>query len=222
MLPPLIDEDDGLSDPLPDGPGPLLARWFDEARTCEQIRNPDAIALATTDADGAPDVRIVLCRGLDASAGRFEFFTHYDSPKGRALDATGRASAVLHWDPLGRQVRFAGRVERSPRARSDDYFAGRPALSQLSAWASRQSEPVADRRALEARMEATRERFREAEAADTIPRPPEWGGYVLIAERVELWKSRAGRLHDRGCWTRSLGDGTAAPGGRWVATRLQP
>lgn len=210
-----------LSDPLPETPMPLLAAWLEQARSDRRIRNPDAIALATVDTKGTPQVRFVLCRDFDPQRARFTFYTSYRSPKARELEASGRASAAFYWDPLGRQVRISGAVTRCVEADSDAYFASRHPLSQLAARASEQSAPIADRATLEAKLEAERERQGDG-SERPIERPRDWGGYVIEAERIELWSSREGRLHDRGLWTRRR---AAADGGepiRWRVERLQP
>lgn len=215
--------DPSLEDPLPDSPLPLLARWLEEARTSKIIRNHDAIALATVDEGGSPRVRMVLARRFDLTAGCFSFYTHRDSPKARQVEAAGRASAVLHWDALSRQVRFEGRVARASDSDSDDYFAARPRASQIAAWASAQSQPIASRAALVERFEETAARFGGTDAAVEVPRPPDWGGYVFRFERVELWVDRPGRLHDRALWIR-IEDASTDPSGRstWRVDRLQP
>ena len=210
-----IDPD--LLDPIPANPFPTLVRWFEEARACDSIPNPEAMAVASVDAAGDPQVRLVLCRGFDPKEGRFEFFTNYESDKGVQLDAHPRASCVIHWDPLGRQVRFTGAVVRTTEERSDTYFASRDPLSQISAWASRQSRVVKDRETLEASRAALRARLGDGSAVP-IPRPPHWGGLVIEAEHIELWSAREGRLHDRARWSRRR-EGTTT---RWDGARLQP
>lgn len=207
-------------EPLRDDPMPLVEMWLREARERSGLPNPDAMSVATVDADGEPSLRIVLCRGFDRDRARFEFFTHYDSPKGRALLAHPRAAATFHWDPLGRQLRIAGRVEKTSAARSDEYFAGRHPLSQLGAWASDQSAPIASRAELERRLDAVRERFGDGRDRP-IPRPPDWGGFALLADRIELWSAREGRLHDRARYDLAPPSDPAAPL-RWRVARLQP
>lgn len=206
-----------LADPLPESPLPLLGRWFEEARANEAIRNPDAMALATIDASGHPQVRFVLCRGRDLERARFTFYTHYESAKGRDLDARREASAAFHWDPLARQVRVSGPVARAPTSESDAYFAGRPPDSQLSAWASAQSRPIESREALARALERAREVHGDGSDCP-IPRPPGWGGYCIEARSIELWVGRSGRLHDRVRWTREGGEGEVG----WRVERLQP
>jgi len=218
----MTEPDDGVETvwpggPLPDSPLPLLAAWLAEARAHEAIRNPDAMALATVDAENHPQVRFVLCRGVDLPRACFTFYTNEESTKGRELTRHPRASAAFYWEPLGRQIRITGPVGKASAADSDAYFATRERLSQLAAWASAQSQSIAHRSALEARLEAMRRRFGDA----PIPRPPHWGGFVLSARSIELWSSRAGRLHDRARWVRGENvEGVA--GTTWQGCRLQP
>ncbi|MFK7897054.1 MAG: pyridoxamine 5'-phosphate oxidase [Myxococcota bacterium] len=217
----LTNADSAFPEPLPASPLPLLGAWFEEARTHASIRNHDAMALATVDALGDPQVRMVLCRGFDPKEACFSFYTNRDSPKGQDLDLRGRASGVFYWDALSRQARISGKVIRASDADSDAYFASRHPLSRLAAWSSAQSRPVASRAELIAQLEATTERFGSGErGGPEIPRPPHWGGYRIIADRIELWVGRDGRLHDRAVWARSNHAG--ANGNDWRATRLQP
>ena len=181
------------------------------------------MALATVDETGAPRVRMVLCRGFDAQAARFWFYTHYPSPKGRDLERERRASAVFHWDPLGRQVRIAGRVTRATESESDAYFETRHPLSRLSARASEQSAPIESREALLRKFEAEKAAYGAGEDGRPIPRPASWGGYMLEAESIELWSGGEWRMHDRGRWTRTLADAAGADAaGAWRGVRLQP
>lgn len=203
-----------LSNRLDESPLPMLARWFEEARACEKIRNPDAMALASVDAAGGPQVRMVLCRNFDVAHGGFSFYTNRESPKANELEQTRRASAVFYWDPLGRQARIRGRIERSSETDSDAYFSTRHPRSQIADWTSDQSRPIASREALMAKFERTAKSFEGIEG--DVPRPPHWGGYVITADRIELWVEGEGRLHDRAVWTRwSEGD-------PWDVQRLQP
>ncbi len=173
-------------------PDPIEAcrRWIEFARAVG-VHDPDAMTLATVDADGVPTARAVLLRGLDARG--FVLYTNRASEKGRALDATGRAALHFLWTELRRQIRVEGRVERVGDDESDAYFARRPRASQLGAWASPQSEVLASRAVLDAAFVATTERF----AGRPVPRPPHWGGYRVVPHRVELWQGREARLHDR-------------------------
>jgi len=177
-------------------------RWRDEADGV--VRMPEAMALATASAAGAPSVRMVLLKEADERG--LVFFTHYTSRKGRELDANPQAALLFHWDPLGRQVRIEGRVEHISAAESDAYFASRPLGARIGALASRQSEPLAGRAELERRVA-------ELEQPDP-PRPQTWGGYRLTPSAWEFWQHRDDRLHDRFRYTRR--------DGAWVSERLFP
>lgn len=205
-------------DPLPDDPFPIVKRWQDEAFAAAAQPNPHAIALATVDADGAPSVRMLLCKAIDVERGAIVFYTGRSSRKGAALAHDARAAAIFYWGPQNRQVRIEGRTELTSDEDSDAYFASRPADSQIGAWASDQSQPVASRAELLSRVEREIERLgaTPGDAPDpSVPRPAKWGGYILQADLVELWVSRPGRIHDRAVWTRSSRGG-------WQTTRLQP
>jgi len=219
-----------LANTLPPDPLPLVLDWFDEARRRKVQPNPNAMTLATVDPDGRIAAGIVLCKTIDLKGGFFEFFTNYEGRKGVALGARPRAALVMHWDVLDRQVRIEGPVVKSPAAASDAYFASRPWESRIGAWASDQSRPVGSREEMLAKVAATMRRFGlnpddpPGHSADVkIPRPPHWGGYRVYADRVELWMSGTGRVHDRAAWTRVLSpDRDGFRGGAWTATRLQP
>ena len=185
-----------------------FAAWFEDARVAG-IRLPEAMVLATARADGAPSARFVLLNRFDERG--FVFFANYESRKGRELAENPRAALVFHWDPLGRQVRIEGPVERLPAEESDSYFATRPRGARLSALASRQSEVVVSREALEARVAELSAEY----PGDAVPRPPTWGGYRLTPEAIELWQHREDRLHDRLRYRRS-------DDGAWLIERLAP
>ena len=168
------------------------------------------MTLATATPDGRPSARIVLLRGFDAAG--FCFYTNYDGRKGRELSANPHAALTFHWAVLEQQVRIEGRVERTTATESDDYFRTRPATSRIGAWSSPQSAVIPDRAALESLFA----RFAvEHPNPETIPRPPNWGGFRLVPERIEFWQGRPSRLHDRLCFRRSLH-------GAWLLERLAP
>jgi pyridoxamine 5'-phosphate oxidase len=173
-------------------PDPMVQwqRWHADAFEVG-MAEPNAMTLGTVDTDGTPDARIVLVRGADERG--FAFFTNYASAKSRQLEARGAASAVFSWLDLHRQVRVRGRVERLDAESSDAYFASRPRPSQIGAWASPQSEVIADRAELERLVAAVDERF----AGSDVPRPPHWGGWLLVPDVFEFWQGRPSRLHDR-------------------------
>jgi len=197
-----LSERDAASDPIE-----LFTRWFDEA-VAAAIPEPNAMTLATVDAAGRPTARIVLMKGVDARG--VVFHTNYDSRKGRDLAANPRAALLFFWVGLERQVRIDGAAERVSAEDSDAYFAARPRGSQISAWASPQSAPVADRPWLEARVAEFEARF----ASGAVPRPPNWGGMRVVPDRFEFWQGRTSRLHDRLVWSRQ--------GDRWTIERLAP
>jgi pyridoxamine 5'-phosphate oxidase len=192
---------------LPSDPIALVQRWCADAQAAG-IEQADAMTLATATPDGRPSARAVLLKGVDARG--FAFFTNYESRKARELEANPRAALVLLWVALHRQIRATGTVVRLSEDESDAYFATRPRGSQLGAWASAQSRPLADRAELEARWAALDERY----AGAVVPRPPHWGGYRVEPDEIELWQGRANRLHDRVAYTRSDGG--------WERLRLQP
>lgn len=211
--------DQSLPDVLPPDPMPIVAAWLAEAVRRGDQPNPNAMVLATCDGAGKPAARVVLSKGIDVHAGNVRFVTNYESRKAQDLAANPRAALVMHWDHLNRQVRIEGVVRKADPADSDQYFATRPRASQIGAWASAQSRPVASRSALLGQYESAEARF----AGQPVPRPDNWGGYVLTADAVELWMQGSARLHDRAQWKRQLQQDAGAPGaGTWTATRLQP
>ena len=205
---------------------PILETWQREAFEERLAPNPHAIALATVDASGDPSVRMVLCKRIDAERGEVVFYSDRTSRKGRALDVHPRAAAVFYWGPQNRQARVEGGVRIVEDSDADAYFASRPSDSQVGAWASEQSRPVASRAELERRVEEEAERLGVvpgSEPSPDIPRPARWVGYAIELEAVELWVSRPGRIHDRAVWQRQRDvNGAEAPWGPWRATRLQP
>ena len=182
--------------------------WLDEALKSE-LMDVNAMSLATATPAGEPSVRTVLLKGLDEEG--FVFFTQYDSAKGRDLALNPRAALLFYWAPLERQVRITGAVSRVARAISESYFATRPVESQWGAWTARQSSEVAGRDLLEQQYADVKARF----AGQTVPCPPDWGGYRVTPDRMEFWQGRPGRLHDRLLYAKQA-DGT------WTRVRLAP
>jgi len=207
--------DHSLSDPLPTDPFAILLRWFIEAQS-SGLLNPDAMIVGTVDEHRDPRARTVLCRGVDVGRGALVFYTNRDSAKGRQIAGRARASAVLYWDPLGRQICAAGRIESTTDAESDEYWSTRPRLSQLAARGSRQSQPIESRAALLAQIDAEAERFGGLDSTQWVPRPPHWGGYRIVLEQLELWVASSGRAHDRVLWQRDHESSS------WRHSRLQP
>ncbi|HRF07895.1 MAG TPA: pyridoxamine 5'-phosphate oxidase [Xanthobacteraceae bacterium] len=187
----------------------LFAEWFAEAKAAE-INDPDAMALATVDPSGLPDVRMVLLKGADARG--FVFYTNEGSAKGSELLSMPKAAMVLHWKSLRRQIRVRGDVERVSAAEADAYFASRSRPSQLGAWASEQSRPLDARETFEARYAEVEKRF----DGKDVPRPPHWGGYRIVPVQIEFWMDRPYRLHDRIRFTRESVEAA------WQKTRLYP
>ncbi|MGN6431092.1 MAG: pyridoxamine 5'-phosphate oxidase [Gaiellaceae bacterium] len=174
----------------------LFGQWFREAEEAG-VDVPETMTLATADSDGAPSARMVLLKG--AGEDGFVFYSGYVSRKAGELERNPRAALVLYWRPLGKQVRIEGRIERVSEAESADYFATRPRGSQLAAWASQQSEPLAGREELDRRFA---ELEREYDGRD-VPLPPHWGGFRLRPDAIEFWQHRDNRLHDRIRYTRA-------------------
>jgi pyridoxamine 5'-phosphate oxidase len=223
--PPDVDGLPGAADGVPPltpealGPDPLDAfrRWFGEANEASGMRYPNAVTLATADAGGRPDARVVLLK--DADPRGFVVFTNYHSAKGRELEASPEAALLFYWDAMGRQIRVRGRTERLPAEESDAYFQSRPRPSRVGAWASEQSAPIQGREALEARYRALEARFEGGE----IPRPPHWGGFLLRPREIEFWREGAWRLHDRIRFSRPEGAlAEAMDASTWTVERLQP
>ena len=192
---------------MTDDPIRLFDTWFAEARASEP-NDPDAMALATADAQGRPSVRMVLLKGRDDRG--FMFYTNLDSCKGAELAANPNAALLFHWKSIRRQVRIEGPVEKVSDAEANSYFASRSRDSQLGAWASDQSRPLPDRATFEARFENMRAKF---DGGD-VPRPPRWSGFRVIPRAIEYWSDRAHRLHERRLFVRI--------GNRWNESMLYP
>ena len=187
-------------------PFTLFQSWFDEAVAAE-INDPDAIALASVNADGMPSVRMVLLRQWSERG--FLFFTNYESRKAGELLATGKAAFCMHWKSLRKQIRVTGQVRKATVAQSDAYFESRGRGSQIGAWASDQSRPLASRAELMAKVDEFDNKF-----PNSVQRPPHWGGFCLLPGEIEFWADGERRLHDRFCFTRG-------PEG-WNILRLNP
>jgi pyridoxamine 5'-phosphate oxidase len=185
-----------------------FAQWFEDAHQSE-IREANAMTLATASADGQAHARIVLLKSFDPAG--FVFYTNYQSDKGRELEANPRAALLFFWDVLERQVRIEGKVEKVAAQESTLYFQSRPRDSQLGAWTSPQSEVIEGREILTTRLAEVTERFA---GQQPLPRPPHWGGYLLKPECFEFWQGRESRLHDRIRYRQADGD--------WVRERLAP
>jgi pyridoxamine 5'-phosphate oxidase len=190
------------------GPLQRVKAWYEEA-VAAGVVEPEIMALATADPDGRPSVRMVLLKGIDERGIRF--FTNYESRKGRELAANPRAAVAIHWQPLGRQVRMEGPVERLSGEESDAYFASRPPGSRIGALASRQGTVLRSREELEDRAAELAARYGDG----PVPRPDWWGGYLLRPEAVEFWEHRENRLHERVHFL-------LEPDGSWRTDRLSP
>ena len=189
-------------------PFALAQTWLTEAEATEP-NDPNAIALATVDSDGLPNVRMVLLKEIEASA--FVFYTNYTSQKGVEIEAAGKAAFVLHWKSLRRQIRVRGLTSREEGPQADAYYTSRSLKSRLGAWASQQSQPLSSREALMA--EAAKVAITKG---PNPPRPPFWGGIRIVPLEIEFWADGAFRLHDRFRWSR------AKPGSDWSVQRLNP
>ncbi len=191
-----------------DDPFAIARSWLAEAESHEP-NDPNAMALATVDADGLPNVRMVLLKEIEAEA--FVFYTNYESAKAREIEASGKAAFVLHWKSLRRQIRVRGLVTREDGEKADAYYASRSLPSRLGAWASKQSQPLESRAALMAEVAKV-----TARKGVNPPRPPFWGGYRIAPLEIEFWADGQHRLHDRFRWAREN------TGAKWRVRRLQP
>lgn len=191
-----------------DDPFAIAQRWLTEAQASEP-NDPNAIALSTVDADGLPNVRMVLLKEIEPAA--FVFYTNYESQKARELDGAGKAAFVVHWKSLRRQIRVRGTISREDGPQADAYFASRSLKSRLGAWASRQSQPLNSRATLMAEVAKV-----TAQHGTNPSRPPFWGGYRLVPSHIEFWADGAFRLHDRFLWQRP------DEGAEWQIQRLSP
>lgn len=191
-----------------DDPFVIAQRWLTEAQASEP-NDPNAIALSTVDADGLPNVRMVLLKEIEPAA--FVFYTNYNSQKAQELDGAGKAAFVVHWKSLRRQIRVRGAISREDGPQADAYFASRSLKSRLGAWASQQSQPLNSRATLMAEVAKV-----TAQHGTNPSRPPFWGGYRLVPSHIEFWADGAFRLHDRFCWQRP------DVGADWQIQRLSP
>jgi pyridoxamine 5'-phosphate oxidase len=196
------------STPLVTDPFARFLEWMNEAWTHEP-EDANAMTLATAKPDGTPSARIVLLKGADARG--FVFYTNLESRKGEELAANARAALLFHWKPLGRQVRIEGRVEHVTGAEADAYYASRPRISRLGAWASDQSRVLANRAELERRLADYEAKY----PGEEIPRPPHWSGFRIVPERFEFWQNMPFRLHDRTVYAK-------AADGSWATGKLFP
>ena len=218
-----------LSQSMTQNPLLLLQSWLNEAMELDLQPNPDTMAIATSNSQGLPNVRMVLCKEINTEEGYVVFYTNYNSVKSLEIKENPKCSALFHWDKLGYQIRIRGEILQSPDEENDTYFASRHLGSQVGAWASNQSNPVEDREALDGQFKKILDRFNLTSESITrneqkIPRPPNWGGYRLWIEEIEFWLNQKDRLHDRLHFRRAL---TISSEGietekKWTVKRLQP
>ncbi|RWS21715.1 pyridoxine-5'-phosphate oxidase-like isoform X1 [Leptotrombidium deliense] len=200
----------------------LFQHWFEEAKNCETIYESNAVCLSTCDKDGWPSSRMVLLKSFGDDG--FKFFTNYDSRKGKELIENPKAALLFYWDPLKRQIRVEGLVEKLPESEAEEYFRLRPKRSQIAAAISNQSEVIESRDELIKRYSLLDERY---SGDEFIPKPSFWGGFKLVPKSIEFWQGQSSRLHDRILFKRSQNtavDGTLVKEAEngWVMQRLQP
>lgn len=191
-----------------DNPFDIARRWLSEAEKTEP-GDPNAMALATVDKDGMPNVRVLLIKDIEDDA--FVFYTNFGSAKSQEILQSGKAAFNIHWKSLRRQIRVRGTVTKEDAAKADAYYASRPLGSRIGAWASKQSQPLAERSALEQRIARLSESL-----GDDPARPEFWGGFRIVPQEIEFWSDGANRLHDRFLWQRKT------PEGDWNISRLYP
>ncbi|PPK87421.1 pyridoxamine 5'-phosphate oxidase [Neolewinella xylanilytica] len=201
--------DELLEKDAPDQPFPLFDRWFEEAKDSDDPE-PNAMIVATVNAEGHPAARTVLLKEVNESG--FVFYTNYDSRKGHEIDAHPHVAVVFNWLELQRSVRIEGRVEKVDEQTSTEYFQSRPKKSQIGAWTSPQSDVIPDRDYLDRRKEDLEKKYQDSEV---LPKPDNWGGYVVIPEMIEFWQGRSSRLHDRLVYRREANQ-------NWKRERLAP
>lgn len=207
-------------DSLAATPGQQFRAWFDAAAASALVVEPNAMVLATTDAATGPSARTVLLKGVDGQG--FRFYTNLASRKARDLAGDARVALLFGWHPLQRQVAVRGRAEPLPRADVRAYFVSRPYGSRIGAWASRQSQAVADRSVLEQREAALRERWPDTGSEADVPLPEHWGGFVVRPREVEFWQGRESRLHDRLVFVARAATGRLDVAEDWDVERREP
>ena len=218
-----------LSQSMTQNPLLLLQSWLNESMELDLQPNPDTMAIATSNSQGLPNVRMVLCKEINTEEGYVVFYTNYNSVKSMEIMENPKCSALFHWDELGYQIRIRGEILQSPDEENDAYFASRHLGSQVGAWASNQSDPVVDRQALDDQFRKILDRFNLTNESITrneqkIPRPPHWGGYRLWIEEIEFWLNQKDRLHDRLHFRRALNISSEGieTEKKWTVKRLQP
>ncbi len=198
-----------LEEPLPDVPWSLVNGWFREALDHEGLKEPNAMSVATVDADGQPAVRLVLVKEIREEG--FVFYTNYNSQKGKHIEANPRVAATIWWPEMERQIRVEGVAEKISPEESTAYFKSRPKGSQIGAIVSPQSEPIPDATYLEEKLVEAEDQFQDQ---DVLERPENWGGYLIRPQLIEFWLGQPNRLHDRILYQRE--------GQAWKRTRLAP